>query len=121
MLKNQKRSGFVRCIAVLAAVVLSLVSGITALAEDVREEDLNCGSAFTSDFEAGQAVALEATPVAAAAEATEATEATAQEEEKQVQVFIDDAPYTGTVFSENETTYVAIREFSLFKIGRAHV
>ncbi len=108
MLKNQKRSGFVRCIAILAAAVLSLVSGITVLAEDVREEDLNCGSAFTSDFEAGQAVALEATPAVAAAETA------AVQEEKRVQVFIDDAPYTGMVFSENDTTYVGIREFSLF-------
>ncbi len=100
MLKNQKRSGFVRCIAMVAAVVLSFAAGITVLAEDIREEDLNCGSAFTSDPIMGQAVSAEAAPVV--------------QEEKQVRVFLDETPYTGTVFSENETTYVGIREFSMF-------
>ena len=96
MLKNQIRSGFVRCIAVLAAVVLTAVSGITVLAEDIREEDINCGSAFDLQPEMGQASPQEL------------------KREKQVCIYVDGNQYSGTAFLENETTYVGIREFSLY-------
>ena len=96
MLKNQIRSGFVRCMAILAAVVLTAVSGITVLAEDIREEDINCSSAFDLQLEMGQAVPQNL------------------ETEKYVCVYVDGSLYPGTVFLENSTTYVGIREFSLY-------
>ena len=96
MLKNQLRSGFVRCMAILAVAVLTAVSGITVLAEDVSQADINCGEAFHLQPQEGQAAVLE------------------EEEKTQTQVCVDGAEYPGTVFLENDTTYVGIREFSLY-------
>ncbi len=88
MLKNQKRSGFVRCMAIVAAIVLSFASGITVLAEDISE-----GSTFVLQSNMGQA------PI---------------DGEAPVHVYIDNEEYTGTAFLKDAVTYVGIREFSLY-------
>ncbi len=88
MLKNQKRSGFVRCMAIAAAILLSFASGITVLAEDMNED-----GAFVLRADVGQAPA---------------------DSEASVCIYIDNVEYSGAAFLKDAVTYVGIREFSLY-------
>ncbi len=74
--------------AIAAAIVLSLASVITVLAEDMNE-----GDAFVLRADMGQA---------------------SEDSEALVTVYIDNVEYAGAAFLKDAVTYVGIREFSLY-------